>query len=158
MLYRPEVQKAETARRAAQNELDQAYSQVAALEDQVASLQDRIATLQPLETTNIELLAVQDGLHLHIAILEARLDVTSALLALSEQDNARALVVLDKTGATLDRIGEFLAPEQLNTITTMKQRLELVLTEIETDPYAAQSDLDVLAANLLQLQDALVTE
>jgi len=158
LLYRPEVQKAEAARVTAQAEIEQARAQVADLEDQVDGLKDKIAALQPLEDANTQLLDVQDGLNLHIAILDARLDVATALLALAGQDSAQALVILDQTGATLDRIGQFLAPEQLNTITSMKQRLELVLTEIEDDPYAAQSDLDVLATNLLQLEDALISQ
>lgn len=158
LLYRPEAQKAEAAQQAAQAELSQAHAQVTDLESQVAGLQEQIASLQPLKETNTQLLAAQDSLNLHIAILDARLDVANALLALAEQDGARALVILAQTDTTLDRIGQLLAPEQLNTITSMKQRLELVLTEIEVDPYAAQSDLDVLATNLLQLQDALITE
>lgn len=158
LLYRPEVKKAEAARQAAQAEIEQARAQITDLEDQVTGLKDQIAALQPLEDTNTHLLAAQDGLNLHIAILDARLDVTNALLALAEQDGARAMVVLDQTGATLDRVGRFLTPEQLSTITSMKQRLELVLTEIENDPYAAQSDLDVLATNLLQLEDALISD
>ncbi len=158
LLYRPAVQNAETDRQTMQAEMDQAHEQIADLENQVASLLDRIAALESLEEANAQLLDAQGSLNLHIAILDARLDITSALLALSEQDSAHALVILDQTAATLDQIGQFLTPEQLNTITNMKQRLELTLTEIENDPYAAKSDLDVLATNLLQLQDALISD
>ena len=158
LLYRPGMEKAGAAQQAAQAEIEQARAQVTDLESQVTYLEDRVDALQSLEDDNTQLLATQDGLNLHIAILDARLDVANALLALSgsEPDSASALVILNQTGATFDRIGQFLANEQLDTITKMKQRLELVMTEIENDPYAAQSDLDVLATNLLQLEDSLI--
>lgn len=160
LLYRPEVQKAEAALQAAQTEIEQAYAQVADLENQVTNLQGRIASLESLEDANTQLLAEQDGLNLHIAILDARLDVASAQLALSglEPDSARALILLNKTTLKLDRIGDFLTTEQLENITNMKQRLELVLNEIENDPTAAQYDLEKLATDLLQLEDALIGE
>jgi hypothetical protein len=158
LLYRPAVQKAEAAQQTAQTEMQQASDQITDLEGQVADLEGRVDALQSLKDANTQLLAAQEDLKLHIAILDARLDVANALLALSrsEPDSASALIILDQTGATFDRIGQFLANEQLDTLTKMKQRLELVLTEIENDPYAAQSDLDVLATNLLQLEDSLI--
>lgn len=158
LLYRPDLQKAKTVQQDLQAELTQAKDQITELQDQAAGLQDQVTLLKSLKETNDELLIVQQDLELHVAILDARLDVTNAMLALSDQDTARALVILDKTDETLDRIRELLPPEQQDSITALKQRLELVLSEIETDPYAAQSDLDVLATNLLQLEDSLISK
>jgi hypothetical protein len=77
---------------------------------------------------------------------------------LKEDDNAQALVILDKTDQTLDTIGRLLEPAQRDVVASMTQRLELVMSEIDDDPYAAESDLDVLATNLLQLEDALFSD
>ena len=40
----------------------------------------------------------------------------------------------------------------------MQQRLKLAMDGLEDDPYAAQSDLDVLTTNLLQYENSLLSE
>ncbi|MBE9524806.1 MAG: hypothetical protein IMY76_06880, partial [Chloroflexi bacterium] len=65
-----------------------------------------------------------------------------------------ALLALEKTDETLALIKSLLPVEQRDVVVAMEQRLELVLTEIAEDPYAAGSDLNVLATSLLQLEDA----
>ena len=157
-LYRPATQEAEDSMRAVAVNLADSNQEIADLQDRISGLETQIAGLQPLETENEALLANQDGFKLHIAILNARLDVTAARLALSAEESALALVTLDKTVDNLEQIGAYLQPEQSDIVAAMVQRLDLVLTEIENDPYAAQSDLDVLATNLLQLEDALFSE
>lgn len=158
LLYRPAIQEAENSMRVVAVDLADSNQEIADLRDQISGLEAQIAGLQPLKTENEALLAAQDGFNLHIAILNARLDVTAARLALSGDESARALITLEKTADSLERIGTFLEPEQRDMVTAMVQRLDLVLSEIENDPYAAQSDLDVLATNLLQLEDALFSE
>ena len=158
LLYRPATLEAERSMSLADSELTSAQGQIAELGVQISALEAQIDTLQPLKDANTALLAVQDGLILHIAILDVRIDVTSALLALSQEDNARAQVLLDNTTDTLNQISTLLEPAQRDIATAMIQRLDLVLSEIEDDPYAAISDLDVLRTNLLQLEDALITE
>ncbi len=143
-LYRPEVQK-----------YQQVNGQLNEAKGQIATLESRIDELQPMETKNEALLAAQDEYELHIAVLDARVDVTNARLALAEDDIAQAQLALKNTGETLARIKALLPAAQGDVLTTMENRLELALSEIEDDPYAADSDLDVLATNLLQLDDSL---
>jgi len=157
-LYRPATQKADQETRQQQIELQDANTQILDYENQILGLEDQVASLQALQVKNDELLAAQNGFKLHIAILDARLDISRAMLALSKDDTAAARIILDKTSGTLDTITSLLAPGQQAVVTAMKQRLALVMSELEDDVYAAQSDLDVLATNLLQLEDALFTE
>ncbi len=162
VLYRPEIEKY-------QSQLNQANSELAAVQDQmavslteyenqIAELENQVATLTPLAVDNEDLLAVQDGYLLQIAVLDARLDVANAQLALVGDDAARARVVLTRTADSLKSIGELLPENQKEIATSMEQRLELVLDELEEDPFVAQSDLDVLEKGLLELEDALFSE
>lgn len=143
-LYRPTSQ-----------ELSQARGELETTRDQIATLEARVEELKPLETENEELLAAQDEYELHIAILDARLDISTARLALVQGDIAKTQITLRNTDETLAKIKTLLPTSQSEIVTAMEDRLELTLSEIEDDPYAAQSDLDVLATNLLQLEDSL---
>ena len=150
-LYQPTLQKVEQGK----SELAQANGQIENLAGQITNLEGEIESLQALEDQNQELTAAQKDRDLYISILNARLDVANALLSLGEGDAAQARIILDKTAETLDTIKIMLEPDQREVVTAMQQRLELVLTEMENDPYAAQSDLDVLATSLLQLENSL---
>ncbi len=150
-LYRPTLQKVEQGK----SELAQANEQIDNLDGLIATLEGEIENLQALKDKNQELTTAQKGLNLHVAILNTRLDVANALLSLSEGDDAQAHLILNNTAETLNTIESLLESDQRDVVTPMRQRLELVLTEMENDSYAAQSDLDVLATSLLQLEDAL---
>jgi cell division protein FtsL len=157
-LYRPAVQGSEVKIQQLNADINSKESKILDLQNQISDLNNQIAELMPLEKTNNDLLATQVDFQLHVAILDARVDIATALLSLKEDDNAQALVILDKTDQTLDTIGRLLEPAQRDVVASMTQRLELVMSEIDDDPYAAESDLDVLATNLLQLEDALFSD
>jgi hypothetical protein len=57
----------------------------------------------------------------------------------------------------LEILGDMLEPDQRKIVSDMQERLELVLDEVDDNPYAAESDLDVLARDLLELESALFT-
>jgi hypothetical protein len=158
VLYRPASKEADQEIRQGQTDLLDANSLILDYENQVLDLQNQVDNLKALQVKNDELLAAQDGFKLHVAVLDARLDVTSAQLALNQDDTAAARITLDKTATTLNTITSLLNPDQQDVVTAMKQRLDLVMSELENDIFAAQSDLHVLATNLLQLEDALFSE
>ncbi len=158
VLYRPAAQDAALEIQTRQSELNEAESQIFDYESRVLDLESQVEKLQVLQVKNDELLAAQDGFKLHVALLDARLDIANAQLALSQKDTASARIILDKTANTFNTITSLLAPDQQEAVTSMKQRLELVMSELETDVFAAQSDLNVLATNLLQMEDALFSE
>jgi hypothetical protein len=154
MLYRPATKETQQVR----DDLAAANTQIENLQSKISELEAHNAYLQSLEDDNTDLLNQQQYFNLHIAILDARLDVSNASLALNENDLAQAKIILDRTSKTLDSIEFYLEPDFSDVVESMRQRLKLVLGEMENDPYAAQSDLDVLATNLLQLEDSLFTE
>lgn len=142
-LYLPERQGLE----AMQADLVQANQKVAELES-------RVDSLSGLESKNQDLEGAMQEANLHINILKARADVATALQALAKNDPARARVALSKTGQTLDAIKELLEPGQQKTADDMQARLKLALGEIGDRAFAAESDLNVLATSLMELENA----
>jgi hypothetical protein len=158
MFYRPSLDESKNAIQQITADLDNANERILDLQTEISGLKAQIASLEPFEDANVDLMAAQDDFRLHIAILEARVDVASARLPLMAAESAQARVYLDKTGESLDLITELLDPDQREVAVAMVDRLNLVLSEIDDDPYAAESDLDVLATKLLELEDALFSD
>jgi cell division protein FtsB len=138
-----------------QADLDTANQQITTLGNQISDLESQIEALSSLETEIQDLQTELDAHALHIKILRAQLDISTAILALSKDNRAQARLALNGTTETLKDIENMLEPDQREAVTPMQQRLELVLSEMEGDPYAAQSDLDVLAASILKLENSL---
>lgn len=130
---------------------------VGELADAQAQITDLSAQISALDTALQESdakLLEQSKFELHIAVLNARVDVANARLMIAEDNAAGAQLALEKTAETLARIKSLMPVAQGEVVTSMEQRLELVLTEIAENPFAAGSDLNVLATDLLQLEDA----
>ncbi len=138
-------------------QLDAAGNEIQSLQQQVSNLQNQVKTLTPLETTNKSLQQQTNQQNLHTYILSARTDVAQAQLALAKQDTAKASLALSKTDQTLTMIGDLLPANQQKLVKDMQSRLTLAKGEIENNSYAAQSDLDVLANSLVDLENSLFT-
>jgi len=130
------------------NQLQAADLTVAQLEEQIS---DFVALETENENLNNELLETQ----LHVDIMRVLVDVTSAELALTNEDIITAKASLTGTDERLADLEETLQGEDQQTIEGMRTRLALVLEELETDAFAALSDLDVLKSNLLALERSL---
>ena len=139
------------------SQLVAANSEVQSLQGQVSDLQNQVKTLTPLGTTNQNLQQQINQENLHTSILSARTDVALAQLALAKQDTAKANLALSKTDQTLSKIGNLLPANQQKLVQDMQSRLTLAKSEIESNSYAAQSDLDVLANSLVDLENSLFT-
>jgi polyhydroxyalkanoate synthesis regulator phasin len=130
-------------------------SQVQSLQQQVSDLQNQVKTLTPLDTTNKSLQQQINQQNLHTYILSARTDVALSQLGLAKQDTAKASLALNKTDQTLTMLGNLLPANQQKLAQDMQSRLKLAKSEIDTNAYAAQSDLDVLANSLTDLENSL---
>lgn len=120
----------------------------------INDLQDEISRLSAFENQNKALQAELDQTKLHVAVLSARADVAVAHLALVQEDNAAANIALGKTAETLQQIEDMLPASQKQAVSDMQERLTLAVKGIKDSPYAATSDLDVLATSLLELENA----
>lgn len=136
-----------------QSELKQAEQRIAELESEVDQLENEIASLQGLEAVNKKLQEELDNANLHIIILSALSDVNAARVALVSDDMASARVHLTNTMDTLKELEKLVGSNQKEMVNSMQNRLSLVVDEMGDDLFAAQSDLAVLASNLVQLEN-----
>lgn len=137
---------------------EQAQADLVKAEQVNAELEETIDNLSTLEAQKEALQGELDKANLHIVILNARTDVANAQLVLvKEEDVTKARVTLSQTSETLETLEDMLEPDQRNVAADMQERLQLVLDELEDNPYAAESDLDVLARSLLELESALIS-
>jgi cytoskeletal protein RodZ len=123
----------------------------------INELETRLIELNPLKTQNQTALENLQTTEMHLTILSARLDVANALLALMKDEPEKARLVLNNTADTLLDLENLVQTDQRKIVTEMQSRLALALTEIDQNSYAAQSDLDVLATSLMELENVYFT-
>jgi hypothetical protein len=116
---------------------------------------EEIDRLSSLEANNKDLQTRLDQANLSQTLLQIRLDIASAQLALAKEDSAKAKLALSKTAETIKKLESLLPQAQQAAITSLQDRLKLALGEVEENPYAANSDLDVMTNILLELENAL---
>ncbi|MCK4726954.1 MAG: hypothetical protein KAT29_14180 [Anaerolineales bacterium] len=153
LLYIPERQKsAQSSQDLAQanQTIDLMQSQIADLETEFQNQQDRFDALL---VENQELNSALDMAELQVVLLSVRTDIANARLALAVDDSGRALLILTNTPKSFDKMEKLLPVEDDEIVANLRERLELVLGEIERDAYAAESDLDVLDKVLLELEN-----
>lgn len=161
-IYTPKVDELDQS----QGDLNRAGSTISGLEDQISALQDQNAALEgqidtlnqkiaDLEDQNQTLLTEQGDFTLHIALLKTRADVISAQVELYDQNPAQARVLLANTDQNLTNIESLLPDDLKDVVTPLKTRLELAISEIDTDPETAIDDLGILAGDLLEIKNAL---
>lgn len=154
LFYQPKVRQLSEARA----ELDQANEKILSLQADIEQLEARVEELSALEEANQSLQQELSAANLRIRILAALADTYAAqyALALGDVDNARAQ--LSNTPKTLGEIENNVPAAHKERVDKMVQRLDLVLDEIDSDPQAAESDLGVLANNLIQLENDLFAQ
>lgn len=151
------VPKANEVKLANQN-LAAAEGQITDLQTEITNLKNQMAELSTLEETKQSLQAELDQARLHIHLLAALTDIRTAQSALAQDDRAAAQTALTPTAATLTQLQKGLANEQAETVSALLSRLKLAQGELESNPFAAQSDLEVLAVSLLELEQSLFSE
>ncbi|MFH1007838.1 MAG: hypothetical protein V1800_10090 [Candidatus Latescibacterota bacterium] len=158
VLYHPAAEKllrGETA-------LEQARLQIAAQEAEEDSLNRWLAEVRArLETSHADNQALQaevDAAGLYVTLLSVLADVTGARLALASNDPASARAYLSNAPAALEHLAALLGAERSNVVVPMQNRLAQAMENLQSDRYAAQSDLNVLANALVQLKGNLMWE
>ncbi|HLF91472.1 MAG TPA: hypothetical protein VI451_21180 [Anaerolineales bacterium] len=139
-------------------ELATANATISELQGEITTLENRIDELSALEETNQSLQADLDMAQSHVLLLDALVDVRAAQYALADGDPASAGEVLTHTAKTLTELQQALDGEQVQSVDALLSRLELAIGELDTNAFAAQSDLEVLATSLLQLEETLINE
>lgn len=128
------------------DDLTQQAEQVVAARDQ---LQDRVNELEGVEQRNQELEQSLIEAGGHLDLLAVLVDVTSAQLAIAQENTAAAKVALAETDGKLEALAEVMGNDQVEGI---RERLQLVLEEVDADIFAAQRDLEVLSNTLVAME------
>ncbi|MCJ7566443.1 MAG: hypothetical protein MUO58_02755 [Anaerolineales bacterium] len=129
--------------------------ELAATRTQLESLQVELEDLRPLQAENAQLLDELDMGKSQVQLLSVLINVTSAQLALAQNDEIAAKAALAGTRASLLELEERLTAENADTVHGLIDRLELVQGEVDTDALTASLDLEILANNLLSLERSL---
>lgn len=123
-------------------------SEVEQLQDEVSELEASLDELKGVE-------AERDELELHLSLLDILVDVSAAQLAINDGNFDTAQAALAETGDKLTELAASLEGDYQETLDGMVARLELALEEINQDPFAAESDLEVLRNSILALERSL---
>jgi hypothetical protein len=142
---------------AAQAQQSETEASLAAANTRISELEAEIARLQSLQVENDRLEAELHQKELHVALLHARVDVANAWVALLQEQPDAAKAALSNTNRTLEQAVNLVAADQRDLVRGMQQRLQLAQSGIDSDVNAALSDLSVLATNLLQLENDILT-
>jgi len=156
VFYRPSLQESERIRNQSLADIQNSDEKILELEGQITALNSKVSELQPYKGKNEELLDQNISLELHVNILDARLDVANARVAIIQDNSSQAVVILDKTNKNLEKISRLLEDDQKEVVTDLMTRLGWVVEDIGIDAETALSDLNVIGAKLLQLEDSLL--
>jgi hypothetical protein len=121
-------------------------------QSQVNKLQARLDELAPLESENEQLQQEMATKDRHLDLLDVLVDVTRAQLALAQDQAGEAKSALGGTDASLQSLHQGLDGRQADIVAGMRERLQLAMTELDGDTFAAQRDLEIMANNLVDLE------
>jgi len=134
---------------AQQEALEQGLAAVEAQRDQLQAAVDELRGVQAENEVLQDELQETEG---RLALLRVLVDVTTAQLGIAQEDPIAAKAALENTAAALVDLGEKLGPSEASTVASLQDRLRLVQAELETDIFAAQRDLEILANSLLEIE------
>jgi hypothetical protein len=134
--------------RSLQRELDENRTEL-------ADLQSRVDRLEPLEAENEELKQELADRELHLSLLSVLVDVTNAQLEVAQDQPGAAKAALEDTDSKLESLLEGLDGQNAEAVSAMRNRLDLVLDGLEDDVFAAQRDLEIMANNLVELEQQM---
>jgi cell division protein FtsB len=120
-----------------------------------AELQEEVDRLEGVDAENDELSTALLAAEAKLALLDILVDVTRAQLALAQEDPVRVAAALQGTGEKLTALRDLLDSSDSAELEALRERLVLVLSEVDSDPFAAERDMEILANTLLELEREL---
>lgn len=113
-------------------------------QDELQAANEEIQRLTTIEDRYGITQAQADQLQLQNLVLKIKLDVISARLALVSDDPGEASQALSETKDRIAELKELVGDQEQRNIENLDRRLDLVLSEIEEETFAAISDLEVM--------------
>jgi hypothetical protein len=133
-------------------------AELTAANAQISDLEEIVDDIHDLQQTNASLQADLASAELHIDLLYILSDISKARLALASDDPAMADSALTGTDELMSILQEALEGEDANTVVGLRGRLQQAISEIETDVFAADGDLEILTNGLMVLELKLFGE
>jgi hypothetical protein len=121
----------------------------------LATALDELEVLRPLEAENVKLEAALKSSEQHLDLLFVLVDVSTAQLGILQEDVLAAKAALSGTDARLAKLEVQLEDKDAQTVASLRERVALVLEDVDSDAFAARRDLEILANNLLSLERLL---
>jgi len=137
------------------DEQDSLSQSLAEAQSTQQDLQAEIDRLEGVEQENQALTETLQQTEVKLALLNILVDVTRAQLALAQEDPLGVAAALEGTGEKLATLRDLMGDSDLGGI---RERLVLVLSEVDGDPFAAERDLEILANTLLEIERDLSGE
>ncbi len=125
---------------------------------QITDLEKVVDDLRDVEQDNLSLRADLTSAELHIVLLNVLLDIDEARIALATDDPLAASAALTDTDAQMASLQAGLEGENANTVVGLRIRLQQAISEIDTDTFAADGDLKILANGLMLLEQQVFGE
>ena len=144
--------------RPARAEISALNAQIGQANQQITDLQSEVDRLEPLGTENQRLQKELNEAQAHIQLLIALSEVNAARVSLAEENLPQAQTHLDNLSQNLETLMQTVPTAKQGEVIAMQNRLALVIDEMEQNAFAAQSDLEVLANSLNELESALFGE
>lgn len=141
--------------RAERNDLTQSLVEA---EETRQELQAEIDDLEGVEAENQVLTESIKQREARLMLLNVLVDVTRAQLALAQDEPVGVAAALQATGEKLRSLRDLLGTSAAADLEGSRERLVLVLSEVDGDPFAAERDLEILANTILEIERELSGE
>ena len=153
----------------ARTQLRQATQDLGAAEETISSLNNKINDLNTeiqkkdeqinnLQSENSTMQDVITEKETHITVLKTMLSVNQATIALLNNKPNESMQALSQANELLQKIKEMLGESQTDNLDTIEQRLNLITTELKTNPSAALADMAIVIDDLAKLEADLFQE
>jgi hypothetical protein len=151
LIYKPTLSDLESA----QSQLQSMQTSLAANQKELQTLRDSQSSLQKTITqgqADLKIRAAENDL---LTTLSA---VQQARVSLAVKDGAAAKTAIELAQASLARALPQLTSLAANRADVLKTRLDLAAKELAADPTGAQTDLEKVAADLIDIQQSLFSK
>jgi len=143
-------------------DLDQAQSEIQALNENMVELEGQIEQLRPqLEAANARISSLEEDLKMANAraqLYRVLASVNNARLDIFQEDLEAAQIDLAQTEEQLQELAPVIEEENPELALSLLRRLELIIDGLERDPETASIDLELFTKDLLALENLLFEE
>jgi uncharacterized protein HemX len=131
-------------------------SQVSTLEAERATIEESVRADCDAKIADIQ--AQADEANLHVQLVNALVDVSSARVALGQDDLVGIRAALAGTDDRLASLQAGLGADGTTAVQALRDQLKDLLDNLGQDPLSLDQDLERLTANLLALERSLFSE